>query len=126
MTKTTDIANKVETLIETMRPGLPDKVADYLANLELDKCSDYIVKAYNMIADWRKALKKLTPDVGGSFDADGVETKPTLYSKQRHEERKKLNEKIERLDRLVEQGFNGVTDKLYEFVNKNGEVPLGD
>jgi hypothetical protein len=113
MTKT--ITEAVATKIAEISPAVNDKVIDALVNRELEKRSEAILNGLDKLSALKKDLQKIRPDVGGYFDEDGNETKPTQYSKAKFEERKKLLEQITKIESALDKAIDkGDMSKLYE------------
>ena len=113
MTKT--ITDAVAEKIAAISPAVNEKVIDALVVRELEKRSDAVLTGLDKIRGLQNDLKKIRPDVGGAFDEDGTEVKPILYSKAKFEERKKLNEQIEKLQKALDLAIDkGDMSKLYE------------
>jgi hypothetical protein len=113
MTKT--ITDAVATKIAEISPAVNEKVIDHLVSIELEKRSSTIISSLEKLRGLQVELKKIRPDVGGAFDEDGNETKPTLYSKEKFEARKKATEQIEKLQKALDSAIDkGDMSKLYE------------
>lgn len=112
---TTTITNAVAEKIAAISPAVNEKVIDALVARELEKRSDAVLGGLDKLRTMQNDLKKIRPDVGGAFDEDGNEVKPTLYSKAKFDERKKLNEQIEKLQKALDLAIDkGDMSKLYE------------
>jgi len=113
MTKT--ITDAVANKIAEISPAVNEKVIDHLVTVELEKRSTAILGGLEKLRGLQNDLKKIKPDVGGAFDEDGTEVKPTLYSKEKFEARKKANEQIEKLQKALDLAIDkGDMSKLYE------------
>lgn len=112
---TTSITNAVAEKIAAISPAVNEKVIDALVARELEKRSDAVLGGLDKLRTMQNDLRKIRPDVGGAFDEDGNEVKPTLYSKAKFDERKKLNEQIEKLQKALDLAIDkGDMSKLYE------------
>ena len=105
---TKSITEAVAKQLSEISPVVNEKVINALVEREVEKRSKLIIDGLEKLRSLQNELKKIKPDVGQSFDENGVETKPTQYSKAKYEERKKLLEQISKLqaalDLAVEQG----------------------
>jgi len=112
---TKSITDAVAAKIAEISPKVNEKVVDHLVALELEKRSTAIVGGLDKLRGLQNDLRKIRPDVGGAFAEDGTETKPTLYSKAKFDERKKLIEQIEKLEKALDLAIDkGDMSKLYE------------
>ena len=112
---TTSITNAVAEKIAAISPAVNEKVIDALVARELEKRSDAVLGGLDKLRTMQNDLRKIRPDVGGAFDEAGNEVKPTLYSKAKFDERKKLNEQIEKLQKALDLAIDkGDMSKLYE------------
>jgi len=113
MTKT--ITDAVAEQIAAISPAVNSKVIDALVARELEKRSDAVLNGLDKLRGLQNDLKKIRPDVGGAYDEEGNEIKPTLFSKAKFDERKKLVEQIEKLQKALDLAIDkGDMSKLYE------------
>lgn len=111
----TTVTKEVASRISQISPAVNEKVIQHLVDKEIDKRVDKIVSNLDTLTQLEKDLKKIRPDVGGSFDENGNETKPTQYSKAVYEQRKSLVEKIDKLKKALDLAIDkGDMSKLNE------------
>lgn len=109
------ITDAVAERLAEISPAVNNKVVEHIVNIQLEKRSTAIVEGITKLDKLTNDLKKVRPDVGGSFTDTGEETKPTLYSKEKFEERKKLNEQIAKLTNALDLAIDKADmSKLYE------------
>lgn len=112
---TTTITDKVAEQIAAISPRVNERVIEHLVTVELEKRTNAIVAGLETLRGLQNDLRKVKPDVGGSFDEDGNETKPTQYSKAKFEERKKLLEQIGKYEKALDLAIDkGDMSKLNE------------
>lgn len=111
------ITDAVAEKIAEISPAVNEKVIDALVARELEKRSDAVIKGIDKLRTMQNDLKKIKPDVGGAFDENGAEIKPTLYSKAKFEERKKALEQIAKLQNALDLAIDkGDMEKLYGLI----------
>lgn len=102
------ITEAVAERISSISAAVNEKVIETLVNQHLNKCAEAILNGMEKLRTLEGELRKIKPDVGGYFDDQGNEVKAAHYSKEKHEERKKKNEQIEKLraalDLAIEKG----------------------
>ena len=109
------ITETVAERIAAISPQVNDKVVDHLVNLELDKRTNAIVEAMTKLRDLQNELKKFKPDLGGFFQEDGTEVKPTNYSKDKFDARKKVLDQIDKYEKALDLAIDkGDMSKLYD------------
>lgn len=113
MTKT--ITDAVAEKIAAISPEVNEKVIEALVEREKAKRTDAVLAGLDKLRTLQSDLRKIRPDVGGAFDENGTELKPTLYSKAKFEERKKVVEQIDKLQKALDLAIDkGDMTKLYE------------
>lgn len=80
-------------------PEVRKRVVDALAEKEVSKRSDRIIQGMSILDKLEKELKRLKPDIR-PMDNDG-NVLMEAYSPQKHEEKKKLQKKIDKLQNAI-------------------------
>lgn len=95
-----------------------NQVVDTLVTSEINKRAEALAGALKMMDESSRELKKTKPDqVAIQQDGKKVET----YSAKAFEARQKLEEKIAKIDKIVEAAVdNGEWGKLYDLVKNAG------
>jgi len=111
MSSVKSINEKVAEAISMASPAILDKVVNKLATLEIERRADALLNAVSAATTVWRELQKAKPD-NVSFAADGTEL-PGTYSKAKFEEKKKLEEKLAKIEvavaKALEKGdFSGV------------------
>lgn len=91
-----------------------EKLGGILADRESEKRVNALVIAFDNIQKLEADFKKMNPD-NVTFDTEGNEIK--VFSKNRFEERKKLEERIQKYDRAFGHAVGGDFKDLYELNN---------
>lgn len=105
------ISMKVAERISTAGTTILTKVVDSLANVEIEKRADALLKAVNLAVATQRELNKAKPDVV-SYNDDGS-VKDASWTKPKLEEKKKLVEKLAKIEAAVAKAiekndFSGV------------------
>jgi hypothetical protein len=109
------ITDKVAEQITTISPAVNESVVNFLVNKEVDKRSSAIIQGIDKYNGLKNDLRKVKPDQV-LFAEDGKEVS-SGYSKAKLEERKKLIEQIEKLEKALDQAIGGGDmSKLYDLV----------
>lgn len=105
---------EVRAMVEAKSAGIPGMVIENLAGKEIESRVNKTLAAVDALRLARQTLKKIKPDLE-SFDGEGKLVAAT-FSKAKHEERKKLQEKIEQLDGALTEVFEKQNfEKLKKF-----------
>jgi hypothetical protein len=111
------VQTKVAEQLASLSPKVEEKVVEALTKRELDKRSEAVVKVLDFLSRLEIDSKKLGPDLL-TFDAEGKRTSEA-YSKSRTEERKKTNERIEKLTKsLIKALDNNDYGDLYSLAKE--------
>jgi len=111
------LMKEVSEKVEMSSKSVKDKVVEMLAEKEVQARTDATMSVLSKLNETNKALNKVKPD-NVSYDQDGKEVSAT-YSKAKFDERKKLLETRDSLDKaltlaLVKNDFS----KVKELANK--------
>ncbi len=98
------IGLKVAEQIANAGPAILDKVINNLASLEIEKRASALLNGVNLAVATKRELQKIKPDQQ-SFDASGKVVFES-YSKTKVEEKKKLEEKLAKIEKAVELAVN--------------------
>lgn len=115
MTKINDaVAEKIKALSEPVF----DRVVDSLVEREASRRTDAIVKVMDKIDSAQRELRKIKPDVGPFYDEEGNLIEGSAkWTKAKLEERKKAQEKINKMQNAVEKAIEGDMQDVYKFTN---------
>jgi type II secretory pathway component PulC len=94
---------EVRAAVEKKSAGIPGVVIENLAEKEIQSRVEKTIAVVDALSAAHATLKKIKPDLE-SFDGEGKLVAAT-FSKAKHEERKKLQETIERLDAALTEVF---------------------
>jgi hypothetical protein len=94
------IGLKVAEQIANAGPAILDKVINNLASLEIEKRANALLNGVNLAVATKRELQKIKPDVV-AYDASGAEVSAN-WSKSKLEEKKKLEEKLGKIEKAVE------------------------
>lgn len=75
-------------------------VIEHFAKLEADKQAGALVKGLDKLTELERDLRKIKPSHVG-YDADGNGIGDPFFSKEQIDQRKKLNEQIEKLTKAI-------------------------
>jgi hypothetical protein len=105
------IGIKVAETIAAAGPAILSKVVEKLATVEIEKRADALLNAVNSAVSTQRELFKVKPDVV-AYNEKGEEVTAN-YTKPKLEEKKKLEEKLAKIEaavtKAVEKGdFSGV------------------
>lgn len=107
---TISVHAKVAEQIGAINPKVEDKVVGVLVDRELTKRSDALVVVLDALAKLESDMKKLKPDMQ-MFGTEEGSAPVEAFSKAKHEERKKLGEKITKytnaLNKALDKGDYG-------------------
>ncbi len=98
------IGIKVAEQIAAAGSAILGKVVDKLASAEIEKRADSLLNAVNAAVTTKRELQKIKPDVI-NYDGEGKEL-PGVYSKGKIDEKKKLEEKLAKIEAAVEKAVN--------------------
>lgn len=83
-----------------------EQVVEHFATLQANKQAEALIKGLEKLTQLERDLQKINkPDVQ-TFNEDGTVASAT-FSKERIEERKKLNEQIEKLTKAINKADEG-------------------
>jgi len=99
------------TIKENATTEAIDRVKAAFVEREVNKRTDALTKAFDTLQEERKNLAKFKPD-NVSYDQDGEEVSVS-YSKTKIEERKKLVQKIEKIEKTIGKALSGDFSELY-------------
>lgn len=91
------VASEVASVAST--PAILDSVVKSLVSQEINRRSDALLKVINQAFSLKKELYKVKPDIL-SYNVDGTVAQ-AAWSKPKLEEKKKLEEKLDKLDRAI-------------------------
>jgi hypothetical protein len=115
------INEQVATRIKNCAPAVEDRVVDVLAEKEVARRVELIVQGLGKADDAEKEIRKFSkPDVE-QFDGEGNPV-ATLFSKDRTDARKKLNEKIVKLEKAIEKAVDGDIGDLANLIQNKGDA----
>jgi hypothetical protein len=115
------IKDSVAERVASLGPTVQEGVVTVLVEQEKEKRVKAILGAMNLISDTQKELKKIKPDQ--TFDKDNKLVAET-FSKSNMEAKKKLEEKITKVETALAQATSETPDfkKLFEVMqNKGGD-----
>jgi tripartite-type tricarboxylate transporter receptor subunit TctC len=117
--KSTDVLEAVKTKINTSSDTVQARVIELLAEREIASRVDTVDQALTKLVAFKKEQEKIKPDVS-TFNEGGTETK--VYSKAKFEEKKKLDEKIAKLEAALDKALElaGEFGKLVEVMKSMG------
>jgi hypothetical protein len=111
----TTFKETVAQQVVAMCPSIIDKAASVIAEQATKAALDALVKCEATLHSLEKEFAKIKPDFGGYVGADGVEVKPTSYTKATYEQRAKLGGKIKHLSSAMDKAIVGLSEgKLSE------------
>lgn len=96
------IQNKIAEQISTLAPAVEDEVVKALVNRQLNKRSTAVVSAVDLLERLEIDLRKINPEK--TYDKDG-NVVSEYYTKQKLEERNKLLQKIEKLNKALNKAL---------------------
>jgi hypothetical protein len=107
-------------------PKVIDVVVTKLVDAEVAKRADALAAAIKLAEETLREQRKASKPDQVSIAADG--TKTETFSAKSFEALKKLNEKLAKIDKTVENatGEAGDWGKLYELVKGGGNTPAAD
>jgi hypothetical protein len=123
----TTIKETVAGRIASLSTVVESSVVDVLAEQVKDKRVKTILAGLDLLDAARNDLKKIKPDQQ-SFGADNKPVSET-YSKTAMESKKKLEEKIVKIETALNLALDPATQdykKLFEVVNNKGNAPAAD
>lgn len=91
------VAEKISAA--TNNGSVLQSVIDRLATLEIERRADALLKAINLAFSIKKDLYKVKPDIV-AYTLEGT-IASEQWSKAKLEERKKLTEKLEKVERII-------------------------
>ena len=94
--------NKIAEQISTLAPAVEDEVVKALVNRQLNKRSTAVVSAVDLLERLEIDLRKINPEK--TYDKDG-NVVSEYYTKQKLEERNKLLQKIEKLNKALNKAL---------------------
>lgn len=106
------IGIKVAEQIASAGPAILGKVIDKLATVEIEKRADALLNAVNAAVATKRELQKVKPD-NVTYDGEGKVASET-YSKAKIDEKKKLQEKLAKIEAAVEKAVGGDFSKVLE------------
>ncbi len=108
------IRDSVRESLKSVGPRTRDAVIEYFAEQEAGKQAQALIKGLEKLNTLERDYQKINrPDVV-TYDAEGKEASKT-FSKARIDERKKLQEQIEKLTNAINKADDGNDfSKLYE------------
>jgi len=116
--KSTEVLEAVRVKLEGAPEEVKSKLVDLLVTREINYRVDLLDQALAKLKDLKKELMKVHPDQE-HYTSDGV--KSLTYSKAKFEEKKKLEDKIEKLDTAIENAMSSPNSftKLAETLQKS-------
>lgn len=110
-TKPFEFWAEVRSVVERESGGLTQGVVKHFADKELASRAEKTIQAVEQLASFENQLKKIKPDQE-LFDANG-QLVNSYFSKARLEERRKILEKVDRIEVVLRDVFeNNSFDKL--------------
>lgn len=121
MTILTQVAEKVAGSGTSVR----DAVVNELANREIARRTNAVVKGFDLLAEAQKELNKIKPDQV-SFNGDGTKAQE-LWSKAKLEEKKKAEAKIAKITAALDKATADTPDYsgLFNLVGGKGDASTG-
>lgn len=98
------IGQKVADQIANAGPVILEKVINNLANLEIEKRATALLNAVNLAVATKRELQKIKPDIV-AYNDKGEEASAN-WSKPKLEEKKKLEEKLAKIEKAVDLAVN--------------------
>lgn len=92
--------------IKELAPSVEQKLIDHLAQIEITRRSDVLIKTWENLDKLEKMFKKLNADIK-TYNEDGT-VKDESYSKARLDERNKTSGKIDKWKKAIDKAL---TDK---------------
>lgn len=119
-TKSINIA-VAEQVVKLGSAGVVAQVVDKLANAEVAKRAEALLSAVKLAEDTAREQRKASKPDQVSIAADG--TKTETFSAKAFESKKKLEEKLAKIDRVVNGATeNGNWGELYNLVKGGGNI----
>ena len=99
-TVTSTVLSEVAEQLKNSAPAVQDQLKKVLVERELNKRVDILDKALTKLSELKRDVSKVKPDVE-TFNEDGTKVS-ALFSKAKLEERKKAQEALDKLTKLIE------------------------
>lgn len=117
--KNTDVLEAVKTKVSASPEVVQNRIIDLLVEREVSARVDMIDQALAKLVAFKKDLEKIKPDTS-TFTEAGVETR--VFSKAKFEEKKKLEEKIAKLEGALDKALenSGEYNKLVDVMKSIG------
>ncbi len=112
-----DLLSEVSDLIKNSHETVKQKLVSVLVEREINERVDLLVSAINKLKDIKKELDKIKPDIE-TFDAITFTKLPTQFSKSKWEEKKKMTERKEKLEKVIDSALDGEFEKLREVMKE--------
>jgi|CXWL01.1.fsa_nt_gi hypothetical protein len=93
------IRTKIAETISSIAPDVEEKIIEAFVNREVNKRSDAVVNALDLLSRAENDLRKIKPDLI-ALDGDGKELSAT-FSKAKYEELKKSKEAIVKINKAI-------------------------
>lgn len=126
MTDTT-LQMKVAERVTELSPTILDQAVDVIAKKEIDCAVDIVTQGIAKLDELTRDLKKIDkPDVN-NYDAEGTLIGES-WTKGRLDQRKKLNDRIAKLEKVVSRAATGDKDAINQVPKllKGGDKPAAD
>jgi len=115
-----DINTKVAERIQKCGVEVQDAVIESLANKEISRRVDALVKGVDQLEALQKEGKKIKPDVKLCDDAGKVIGEH--WSPKAAEERQKHLKKVDKLTKSIEKGLSGDFSDLFNIIKSGGKI----
>jgi hypothetical protein len=118
---------KVAERVTELAPTILDQAVDVLAQKEIARAVDIVTQGINKLDELSKELKKIDkPDVN-NYDGDGNLIGES-WTKGRLDQRKKLIDRIAKLERVVSKAATGDKEAINQVPKllKGGDQPKAD
>lgn len=99
----TSVREKIMERTAALSPEVEEQVVNHYVEKEKNRRSDALVKGMDKLTSLENDLKKIKPDQV-QLDADGKELSSS-YSKAKYEEKKKLEEQIGKLEKIIDKAL---------------------
>ena len=106
------IRDAVAAKIAASNDTVHDRIIDILTTKEVERRVDGILKALEERDKLDKELRKIKPDVQ-TFNEDGS-VKDSAYSKGKLDERKKVTERLSKVETAINEALAGNYKKIFE------------
>ena len=110
-----NIQEEISSRLVEMVPEIAEDVIEYFVKQQINKISDAVIKGMDKLKEFDKEFNKINrPDVV-TFDETGKAISEG-YSKERLDNKRKLNEQRERYVKAIDKALQGDAQNLFELM----------